>query len=144
MHNPPMVSTVGWSICHRSHSRTRRGHTHRSRISTAWERYCGNSSSASRHEVSPRLPAGLCEELISGAPTAFNEVIRSCWHLDPDQRPSAREVYNQLILCAAGLVDISPVLQPNMEDDIFLALALASPPFSPETTSFIVTRRASY
>jgi len=76
-------------------------------------------------------PDGLREELIPGAPTAFNEVIRSCWHLDPDQRPSAREVYNQLILCAAGLVDISPVLQPNTEDDIFLALALASPPFSP-------------
>ena len=89
-------------------------------------------------------PDGLREELIPGAPTAFNEVIRSCWHLDPDQRPSAREVYNQLILCAAGLVGISPVLQPNMEDDILLTLALASPPFSPETTSFIVTRRASY
>jgi serine/threonine protein kinase len=89
---------------------------------------------------------GLREELIPGAPAAFNGVIQSCWHLDPDHRPSAHEVHNQLIVCAAGLAEISPVPKPNMEmeDDILRALAFASVLFSLETQSFIVARRASH
>ena len=88
-----------------------------------------------------RNPNSLRDELISGAPTTFNDIIRSCWRLDPDQRPSAHEVYNQLIECAAGLAEISPVMQPISESGVLSALAMEPVPFSLEIQSFINTRR---
>ena len=38
-------------------------------------------------------PGGLREELIPGAPSWFNDILRSCWNPDPDQRPSAASLW---------------------------------------------------
>ena len=64
--------------------------------------------------------------------------------MDPDQRPSAHEIYNQLIECAAGLVDLSPSMQPNLESRVLCALAITPVPFSSETQSFINARQIIY
>ena len=85
----------------------------------------------------------LREELIPDAPPMFNDTIQSCWHLDPDQRPSAREVYNRLIECAAHLA-ASSTAQPSNENQILGALSLTPQPFSSQTQSFIISRRTSY
>ena len=87
---------------------------------------------------------GLREELIPGAPMAFNNIIRSCWHPDPDQRPSAREVYNQLIECAIGLANLSCAMPPNLETKVLCALAIDPVPFSYKTQLFINARRINH
>ncbi|RUS22832.1 hypothetical protein BC937DRAFT_86469 [Endogone sp. FLAS-F59071] len=88
-------------------------------------------------------PDGMREEEIVGAPVAFNNIIRGCWQPNPNDRPSASEVYNQLIEFAADLAGISPVPQSEAEEQILDALAIAPIQFSPEMQLFIIARRAA-
>ena len=83
----------------------------------------------------------LREELIPGAPEAFNNVICSCWHLDQEQRPSALEIYNQLLDCAENLAGVLSTSNQRDEYQILGALAIRPVPFSSETQSFIISRR---
>lgn len=89
-------------------------------------------------------PDGLRETLIPGAPQEFNDIIRSCWQLDPNLRPSACEIYNRLIDCAASLVGISTDSQPSTEDQILGMLAIAPVQFSSTMQAFIVARRVAH
>ena len=120
---------------------------HKSQTSTVWElcfwQIVGVPPQGVASVAVKRNLGGLREELIPGAPTAFNNIIQSCWYPDPDQRPSAREVYNQLIECAIGLANLSH-MQPNLETEVLCALAIDPVPFSHETQSFINARRINH
>ena len=83
----------------------------------------------------------LREELIPGAPESFNNIISSCWHFHQEQRPSAFEIYNQLLECAADLAGVLSTSNLRDEYHILGALSIRPVPFSSETQSYIINRR---